>query len=298
MSVEVNVLGTCGGYARRGRACSGYLIRSSGSNLLVDIGNGVLSNLQNFINFFDVNAIALSHMHPDHYADIFSIFTAIRFFPVGLEPIPVLAPSGAFDLISPVLSSDARKAFLKVFRWMEWIESAGIEDKGIGSVGEGKSGQGIDSMTTDGHEFRGKAVDEDADKSLEYISAAPVRLSGFDILSARVNHPLEALGFRVEVEDKVIAYSGDSDVCDALVMLARGADLFICEATFTHQIGEKGGGHLFAAEAGRIAERAGVKRLLLTHIWPLFDEGIAAEEAKEEFGGIVEVAREGMRIEV
>ncbi len=298
MSVELNVLGTCGGYARQGRACSGYLIRCAGSNLLVDIGNGVLSNLQNFVNFFDVNAIALSHMHPDHYVDIFSLFTAIRFFPAVIEPVPVLAPLGAFDFIRPVLSPGAREAFLKVFRWIEWKESAAIENRESVLAGDEKQDQAVDLKITGMDMFVDKMVPGYADKSIQHVGPGPVILSSFDILPARMNHPLDTLGFRIEVEDKVIAYSGDSDVCDSLETLARGADLFICEATFTRQVKDKGGGHLFAAEAGKIASNAGVKKLLITHVWPLFDEEVAAAEAKKEFDGIVEVAREGMRIEI
>ncbi|GHG17877.1 hypothetical protein GCM10017567_40290 [Amycolatopsis bullii] len=51
-----------------------------------------------------------------------------------------------------------------------------------------------------------------------------------------------------------------------------------------------------AAEAGHWAERAGARRLLLTHFWPGTDRGAAAEEARAEFGGEVLVAEEDLAI--
>jgi|GEM_PF-319549 len=296
MSVEFIALGTCGGYPRPKRACSGYLIRSSKSNLLLDIGNGVLSNLQTFIQFYEVSAIALSHMHPDHYADIFSIFTAIRFFPVELEPITVLAPAGAFDFIRPALSLEARESFFKVFRWIEWEETDGREgEKGAPTNKEREESGGCGKMANL-NESCGVGRSADGPDYIEYTYESPLRISGFDILPAKVNHSINTLGYRIEVEGRVIAYSGDSDICDALIEIGKDADLFICEATFTHQVHEKGGGHLFASEAGRIAAAAKAKRLIITHIWPLFDEDVAVVEAGKEFGGGVERAFEGMRI--
>ena len=54
----------------------------------------------------------------------------------------------------------------------------------------------------------------------------------FAITPVRVNHPVEAYGFRITAGDAVLAYSGDTDACEALDDLARGADLFLCEAGY------------------------------------------------------------------
>ena len=48
----------------------------------------------------------------------------------------------------------------------------------------------------------------------------------------RVKHPVETYGVRLEHGDAVLAYSADTAVCDSLVRLAQGADLFLCEASY------------------------------------------------------------------
>src|SRR5262249_50192587 len=87
------------------------------------------------------------------------------------------------------------------------------------------------------------------------------------ITAVRVPHyRLLTFGLRVEVDGRVLAYSGDSGPSDQLATLARDADLFLCEATLEH--GELDGeprGHLSVEEAVAAFEAAGAGRLLLTH---------------------------------
>ena len=97
----------------------------------------------------------------------------------------------------------------------------------------------------------------------------------------------------------MIAYSGDSGWTDNLIDCARGADIFICEATW----GATGEGktpdmHLSGAEAGRIAREAGVDRLVLVHIPPWGDPLGALKAARSEFSGEVIVGTSGMEFEV
>jgi ribonuclease BN (tRNA processing enzyme) len=80
--------------------------------------------------------------------------------------------------------------------------------------------------------------------------------------------------------------------------MARGTDLFICEATFTSEVREKVPGHLTAYEAGRVAAEAEVGKLLLTHVWPTLDERRAAEDAKSVYSGPVDVAVDGLTLEI
>ena len=90
---------------------------------------------------------------------------------------------------------------------------------------------------------------------------------GFTILSAPVNHSPHSIGLRIEDSlGRVIVYSGDTGYCEAIVDLARGADLLILESSFPE--GKEVEGHLIPSQAGDIATRSGVKRLLLTHFYP------------------------------
>ena len=115
-------------------------------------------------------------------------------------------------------------------------------------------------------------------------------------------HPIESYALRVEesgVNGGVIAYSGDSGWTDNLIDCARGADIFICEATWgATSEGKTPDMHLSGAEAGRIAREAGVDRLVLVHIPPWGDPLGALKAARSEFSGEVIVGASGMEFEV
>jgi len=68
--VKLTVLGCHGPYPPPGGACSGYLLREGECNLLIDCGNGVLSRLQEHMEYYKLDAVLLSHLHPDHISDI------------------------------------------------------------------------------------------------------------------------------------------------------------------------------------------------------------------------------------
>jgi len=99
---------------------------------------------------------------------------------------------------------------------------------------------------------------------------------------------------RVDVETRGVVYSSDTKPCDAVVALARGADTLIHEATFPDRDRGRFGVHSTAGEAGAIAARAGVRRLILAHIEADYHDELEAmaDEARKRFGGIVEIARE------
>ncbi len=107
----------------------------------------------------------------------------------------------------------------------------------------------------------------------------------------RVCHPPESFGLRITAADgAVLAYSGDTAMCDDVVALAREADVFLCEASWTHAPELRPPGlHLSGTEAGRIAQRAGVGRLLLTHIPPWTPRAEVLAEARAEYDGPVDV---------
>lgn len=112
-------------------------------------------------------------------------------------------------------------------------------------------------------------------------------------LTARaVAHGIEAYGLRAECQGSVLAYSGDSGPCAALVELATRADLFLCEADIDeHREGERV--HLTPEDAGRIAREANVRELLITHVGPTLNRESATARAAVAFGRPTDTAREG-----
>ncbi len=121
-----------------------------------------------------------------------------------------------------------------------------------------------------------------------------VDFPGLSIRSAPTNHIPGSLAYRLEAEGGSLVYSGDTDVSDSLAELARGADLLLLECAKPYKIP----GHLTPAEAGRLAARAGVTRLVLTHFYPPCDEVDVVALAAEEFSGEIVRAEDGLRLMV
>ncbi len=117
---------------------------------------------------------------------------------------------------------------------------------------------------------------------------------GLVIKSAPTHHTQGSLAFRVEAEGRALVYSGDTDESESLISLARGADLLVLECSNPFKVP----GHLTPPEAGRLAARAGAKRLLLTHFYPPCDEVDVLALAAPEFGGEIIKAEDGLRLEV
>ncbi|MFF2197018.1 MBL fold metallo-hydrolase [Streptomyces sp. NPDC058157] len=120
----------------------------------------------------------------------------------------------------------------------------------------------------------------------------------FTVRTERVSHPVESYGIRVEHGGRVLAYSGDTGVCPELGALAEGADLFLCEASFTHGKEAVPDLHLNGREAGEHAHAARVGRLVLTHIPPWTDAGQNLADARAVYDGPVELAYPGAVYEV
>jgi ribonuclease BN (tRNA processing enzyme) len=105
----------------------------------------------------------------------------------------------------------------------------------------------------------------DAFSVREYEEDVAFSAAGFQIVPVRVLHyDLNAFGFRVSNGEKVLAYSGDSGPSPSLATLARGADLFVCEATLAAPEPAMRG-HLTQAEALAAHSESGAKRLLVVH---------------------------------
>ncbi|MEU1866812.1 MBL fold metallo-hydrolase [Streptomyces gardneri] len=119
-------------------------------------------------------------------------------------------------------------------------------------------------------------------------------VGGLTLRSRAVEHAgPDAFALRVESESGLsFVYSGDCEPCPSLVELARGCDLFVCEAD-----GEVPGHHS-AAQAGRSAAAAGVGRLVVTHVGSGVEPDEAVALAAAEFPGPVAHADPGARFEV
>ncbi len=121
-----------------------------------------------------------------------------------------------------------------------------------------------------------------------WVADEPVSIGTLTVVPKAVCHPTESYGLRIaDPSGALLAYSGDTGYCDSVIELARGADIFLCEASWTHAADRPRNLHLSGTDAGRIAAAAGVRELLLTHIPPWTSAEAVIREAKAEFNGSV-----------
>ena len=248
--MELIVLGCSGSGAGPHSAASGYLVRTSTTSLVVDLGNGTFGALQRHLDPFDLDAVVLSHLHPDHCADVSGLIVHRRYHPDGPgRPIALHGPS----------ESEVRLA----------VAYAPSSDERV-------------------------ATDLSDVLSYRVFADGPARIGDVDVSSLPVDHPCEAYGVRLESGGRTLVYSGDTGPCDNLVELAQGADVLLCEATWTDDPDRPPGVHLSGRQAGEHARKAGVSRLLLTHVPAWYDGEILLAEAREVFEGECElVAADG-----
>lgn len=98
--MELVVLGNQSPYPGPGGACSGYLVRGEGS-VLLDCGSGSLANLARHLPLWQLDAVVLSHLHGDHYADLLVLRYAIQTARAkGWRPgpLPVYGPPEPFSV--------------------------------------------------------------------------------------------------------------------------------------------------------------------------------------------------------
>lgn len=116
-----------------------------------------------------------------------------------------------------------------------------------------------------------------------------VRVGGVELSFAAARHMIPACAVRFEEGDGVLVFSSDTGYSEEVVRLASGADIFLCEANLFQAEGE---GHLNPAQAAEMAGKAGVRRLLLTHLLPGVPERELEADARTVFPE-AEVVQEG-----
>ncbi|WP_206518005.1 MBL fold metallo-hydrolase [Rhodococcus sp. X156] len=143
----------------------------------------------------------------------------------------------------------------------------------------------------------GTAEVEDISDVMElthWRSGEAVRFGSVTVLPQLVEHPCEAFGLRVTDPSGVtLVYTGDTGPCAEVEELAQGADVLLAEASWTDSPSRPVGVHLSGTQAGQLAQKAGVGRLLLTHIPPWTSREDVVAEARAEFDGEVHAVSAG-----
>jgi ribonuclease BN (tRNA processing enzyme) len=264
--MRLTVLGKSPSWQDVDGACSGYLLREGGTTVLLDCGNGIFGKLRRFVDYVDVDAVVVSHLHADHFLDLVPFSYALTYAP-RQQPVPVPPWPGTDRPARPRLVAPPGAA--KVLRRV--VGAWGNED-----------------------------LVERAFELEEYSADSVIEVGPFTISFSPVPHFVDSYAISVTSEGSGgrLAYGADSRPAVELVEFARDADLFLVEATLPRPERTGVRGHLTAEEAGQHGREAGARRLLLTHISDELDQDEACRRAREAFGGPVEVAREGATYDV
>lgn len=266
--MRVTVLGCWGPYPRAGGACSGYLVSGGGVNIMLEAGSGTLSRLMERIDFRLLDAIIVTHLHHDHYLDLFQVRHAMegarrdgsRDRPLKLF-IPA-APAAEFNLLSSYQTA--------------------YQVSSIESLSEEEISGGVAARRLD----------------IGGLNIGALTIGGLTIRFVPIKHLLP--GYSVSFTEAAgssggkFVFSSDTARTEGLVALAAGADMFLCEASgLDRDAGHMAEAHLTARQAGEVGRAAGVKRLLLTHFWPEYDLGELTAQGTAGFGAPVTAVREG-----
>jgi ribonuclease BN (tRNA processing enzyme) len=133
---------------------------------------------------------------------------------------------------------------------------------------------------------------------IKEVTDETIRLGETRIQARTVIHSqqIHCQGYRVEYGSQAIAYSGDAEYSKGLVRLCREADIAVLDCSFPAQRPVKG--HMTARDCGQVAQEAGTGRLILSHFYPVAERYDVIGQAKEEFDGRTDMARDRMRVEL
>lgn len=239
--MNITPIGIWGGYPNKNEATSSFLIEQDGFRCLVDCGSGVLAALQNYMKLSELDAVIITHYHPDHVADIGVLQHAAM---VGMQlkewetPLPIYAHNR---------------------------DAAGFENLSYKGVTVGR----------------------------ELHVDTPVQLGPWEVSFCETVHPVYCLALRFTSNGKSAVFTADTAWKDELVEFSAGADFIAAESNLYEKYVGIIQGHMSGRQAGELAEQAGVKRMVLTHLPQYGDLEEILESAKNAYTGPLEFAQIG-----
>ncbi|MEZ5136983.1 MAG: MBL fold metallo-hydrolase [Acidimicrobiales bacterium] len=246
--LRLTVCGSSGSYPGPGGACSGYLVQGGATAVVIDLGPGVLANLQRHVPLAALDGGVLTHAHPDHWVDLTGLEVAYT-YDLGRSGFPVFG-TGETAAKAEVVSGDLAPT-------LDWHDLADRQRFVIGDLAFETS------------------------RTVHYVETYALRIT-----------PADA------PDGPSLAYSADTGPGWSFAAFGAPIDVALCEATFCADMEPAGIAHLSARQAGTMAADAGVRHLVLTHLFPGVAHQDAAAEGAAAFGRPVHVARDGDVFEV
>ena len=288
-------LGTRGGpLPTKDRAQSSNLLIVNGTPYLIDGGGGVTRRIvQAGVDFRKVGRIFLTHLHSDHTAGLATLLVS-QWEYQRPEPTDVYG-GGAVALVKGAIEYLTPNAEI---RWAEG-EKRPMSEAFIG------------------HDIKPGVIYQDANIKVTAVINTHFNFRPFMPPYGKYY----SYSYRFDTPDKVVFFTGDTGPSDAVVGLAKGADLYVTEATSPEDVTElmKRNGawqsktpeeqagwlrhmheeHVTPEDIGRMAKAAGVKAVIMTHLGPSTnpddDYQRYVAEAKQYYSGPITVAKDLMR---
>jgi ribonuclease BN (tRNA processing enzyme) len=234
------------------------VVEAGNERIVVDMGNGTITGLQRITDLFAIDAVLFSHLHPDHCADFLPLVVHRKYHP---EP-PYDPSQRKLPVYGP---GNAASRFAAAY-------------------------------ASDEEELRRTNLSDVF--SFRPYGTGSQMIAGFTVTAAKVAHPCEAYGVRIERGGRSLCYTGDSAPCEALVRLADGVDTLLAEASWTDAPNRPPNLHMSGRQAGELAAKASVGRLVVTHVTPWTDREEVLAEARNAFPGEVVLAATGARYQI
>jgi ribonuclease BN (tRNA processing enzyme) len=281
MPSQLVVLGSCGAWPEPGRACAGFLIEHDGVRIVVDLGYGTAARLLAALGSpvaDGLDAVIVSHSHPDHMVDLHALLRARWFGRREAPAIPLFAPDGVLTRLVELEDGD-RSVVSRVFDWHP-----------IPAPAQSAGPFRLDSVLLP-----------------HYVPNAGVRLSAPGLVIAYTGdtgpaHALAELGRGCDLyimdatsRDRQPAASSSASRSSASPASASRslASPLLASPSASPVSPSETALNMTAAQAGRAAAAAGARRLLLTHFWPGTDRQASKADAARSFEGEILLAEEG-----
>lgn len=120
MPSQFDVLGSCGGWPEPNRACSGYLLEHAGYRVVLDLGYGTLPRLLSLLDSRSgegLDAVVITHAHPDHMVDLHGLFRARWFGEASGGPLPLYAPVEVVTFLASLEEPGEEHRIQEIFDW-------------------------------------------------------------------------------------------------------------------------------------------------------------------------------------
>ncbi|MDY6788624.1 MAG: ribonuclease Z [Candidatus Nanohaloarchaea archaeon] len=296
--IEFHTLGTSSAVPTSRRNVVANFLNFQGEKMMFDCGEGAQKSLMtNKLGIMGLDKVFITHWHADHFAGLIGLVQTL-----GMEgrdrPLYIYGPPETEKFTKDLLELGYFDRNYDIY----------VDDLEPGDTVEGED-YSVEAFETKhrvpsvGFIFREDSKVKASRAKMKELGLRPSPKIG----KLKEGESVQIDGKTIDPEDVVeevpgrkIVYTGDTEYTDKLVEASKGADLLVHDSTFSQELLEEGRyGHTSAREAAKVAKKAEVRKLVLTHFSRRFDTNteLLVEEAKEVFENVV-AAEDGMKFEI